>query len=224
MAAIILYFRFDLVRMLKSFFDSMKSGKFSGDPDSRLFLQILAGTLPIVLLGYVFKGYIRSEFRNMYVIASAIIFFTGIIFISEKYSKQNVAMAKLKMKDALFIGLFQSMALIPGASRSGITIAGSFFRNMPREDAARFSFLLSIPAVFLSGVYEFYSEREVLFSYAGSTVSLLTATVVSGIVGYISIWFMLSYLKTHTMKLFIIYRLAFALLILILLYFNVISN
>ncbi|HAX48059.1 MAG TPA: undecaprenyl-diphosphatase, partial [Bacteroidetes bacterium] len=113
---------------------------------------------------------------------------------------------------------------IPGASRSGSTISGAFFRNMTREDAARFSFLLSIPAVLLSGVYELFSQRGTLLSGESAVLSLIIATVVSGVIGYWSIWFLLSYIKKHSMMLFVIYRIIFGALIIILLATDIIHN
>lgn len=224
MIAIVLYFRHEIVRMLGSTLSAVKTRKFTEQQDSRLFIQVIMGTIPILILGYLLKGLIRNQFRNMYLMASAIIFFSIIIYFAERYSKQVVTIDKLSLKDSLIIGFFQSIALIPGASRSGITIAGGYFRNMVREDAARFSFLLSIPAVLISGLYELYSERSVLFAFQGGAAGLIVATVVSGIVGYLSIWFLLAYLKTHSLKLFIVYRLIFGVLILVLLFFNIISN
>src|SRR4030095_931430 len=121
-------------------------------------------------------------------------------------------------------GFFQAIALIPGTSRSGSTMSGAFFRNMDRTSAARISFLLSIPAILISGLYKLYDERATLLSSGDSITSILIATVVSGIVGYISIWFLLTYLKTHSLNLFVIYRIALGLLVLVLLFTNVISN
>lgn len=218
MAAIILYFRQDLTAMFRSLVSR------ENDVNLRLLLYIIAGTIPIVICGYAFKDIIRNEFRNMYLITGSIIFFSIIMLLAERFSKQSKDIGNLTLKDGLFIGLFQAFALIPGASRSGSTISGALFRNMVRHDAARFSFLLSIPAVLLSGLYELYSERSLLFGYEGGAISLITATVVSGIVGYLSIWFMLSYLKSHTLKIFIAYRVCFALLIFILLITNIIQN
>jgi undecaprenyl-diphosphatase len=224
MVALILYFRTDIIRILVSFVKAFRSKDWMKNNDSRLLLQILAGSVPIVILGYLFKGFIRNEFRNIYFISVAIIFFSLVIYVSERWAKQILTMDKLVFKDAVLIGFFQSLALIPGASRSGITIAGGFFRDLKRADAARFSFLLSIPAVLLSGVYELYSERALLFNYQSGVLSLILATVVSGVVGYLSIWFMLTYLKTHTLGIFILYRVIFAIAVLMLLYFNIISN
>lgn len=228
MVAIILYFWDDIIKMLRAIFVSRNTvstanRRFALQKDSRLFLQIIFGTIPIVVFGFLFKGLIRDELRNIYLICFSILFFSFVIYISERYSKQVINIEQLSFKDSLFIGIFQSLALIPGASRSGITIAGGFFRNMQREEAARFSFLLSIPAVLLSGLYELYSERAALFNYKEGALSLFVATLVSGIVGYLSIWFLLSYLKTHTLKLFIIYRIIFAIVILIFLSFNIIN-
>ncbi|MGH2574596.1 MAG: undecaprenyl-diphosphatase UppP [Ignavibacteria bacterium] len=223
MIAIIIYFWKDLTNMLSSAISSIREKNYR-KPDTYLLFLILAGTLPILIFGYLLKDFIRNEFRNMYLVSASIIFFSVVLYLSEKYSKQIVTIEKLTIKDSLFIGFFQSLALIPGASRSGSTIAGGFFRNMQREGAARFAFLLSIPAVFFSGIYELYSERKILFSGGDSGLGLFVATVISGAVGYASIWFMLSYLKTHSLKLFIIYRIVFGVLILILLNFKIISN
>lgn len=223
MIAIIIYFRKDLMAMLNSVFSTLKSKNFKLQNEFKLFVIICIGTVPIMIFGYLFKGLIRNEFRSMYVMAASMIIFSFVIFISERYSKKKRDEKDLNIFDALFIGFFQSLALIPGTSRSGSTISGGFFRNMTRESSARFSFLLSIPAVLISGVYELYSERAALLSSGDSTVSLIIGTIVSGIVGYLSIWFLLSYLKKHSMMIFIVYRIAFGILILILLSANIIS-
>jgi undecaprenyl-diphosphatase len=160
----------------------------------------------------------------MYIVSASLIFFSIVLFISEKVTKKTVTIEKLGFVDALFVGFFQALALIPGASRSGSTISGSFFRNMAREDAARFSFLLSIPAILLSGLYELFSQRATLLSGENAITSLLIATVVSGVVGYWSIWFLLSYIKRKSLTIFVVYRIAFGILIIILLSSGVISN
>jgi undecaprenyl-diphosphatase len=223
MIAIILYFRSDLMNMTKAILISLKTRDFKSK-DSKLFILISLGTIPIVICGFLLKDLIRHEFRNMYVVASSLIFFSIVLFIADRFTKKTVNMEKLGFADGLIIGFFQALALIPGASRSGSTISGAFFRNMTREDAARFSFLLSIPAVLLSGVYELFSQRSELLSADSAILSLVVATIVSGVVGYWSIWFLLSYIKKHSMMLFVIYRIAFGILIIILLTTKVISN
>lgn len=223
MIAIIIYFWKDMMAMTKSFFLSLKSRDFNSK-DTRLFLMILIGTIPIVIFGFLLKDFIRHEFRNMYIVASSLIFFSLVLLAADRYTKKLVTIEKLSYFDSIFVGIFQAMALIPGASRSGSTISGSFFRNMTREDAARFSFLLSIPAVLLSGCYELFSQRKELLSNDSAILSLVIATVVSGAVGYWSIWFLLSYIKKHSLTLFVVYRIIFGILIIVLLYTGVIHN
>jgi undecaprenyl-diphosphatase len=223
MIAIIVYFWKDLMNMVSSFFASIKSKDFKSR-DTRLLILIVAGTVPIVICGFLFKDIIRHQFRNMYIMATSLIFFSIVLYVADRFTKRTLTMDKLKMSDGLFIGVFQALALIPGASRSGSTISGSFFRHMTREDAARFSFLLSIPAVLLSGMYELFSQRATLLGGESEILSLLIATLVSGIVGYWSIWFLMEYIKKHSLTLFVIYRIVFGILIIVLLSMNIISN
>jgi undecaprenyl-diphosphatase len=224
MLAIIIYFRTDLMHMVTSSIRSLREKNFMGLSDTRLLILVIIGTIPIMILGYLLKDVIRHQFRNMYVMAGSMIFFSLMFYVAEKYSKMTNKIENLGIKDSVIIGFFQSIALIPGASRSGSTMCGAFFRNLNRESAARYSFLLSIPAVLISGVYELFSERKELLSSGDSTLSLIIGTVVSGIVGYFSIWFLLEYLKKHTLMLFIVYRIIFGILIIVLLSMNIISN
>lgn len=223
MIAIIIYFWKDMMSMSISFILSLKSRDFKSK-DTRLFLMIVIGTIPIVIFGFLLKDFIRHEFRNMYIVASSLIFFSLVLLAADRYTKKLVAIEKLTYFDSIFVGFFQALALIPGASRSGSTISGSFFRNMTREDAPRFSFLLSIPAILLSGCYELFSQRKELLSNEGAILSLVIATIVSGVVGYWSIWFLLSYIKKHSLTLFVVYRIIFGILIIVLLSTGVIHN
>ena len=223
MIAIILYFRNDLANITRSLISSLKTRDLKSK-DTKLFIMIVLGTIPIVITGFLFKDFIRHEFRSMYVMASSLIFFSFVLYAADRYTRKTVSLDNMKIKDGFIIGCFQALALIPGASRSGSTISGAFFRNMTREDAARYSFLLSIPAVLLSGVYELYSQRGTLLSGDTAVLSLVIATVVSGIVGYWSIWFLMAYIKKHSLTLFVVYRILFGVLILFLLFTDVISN
>lgn len=223
MIAIILYFRSDLMNMAKAMMLSLKTRDFNSK-DTRLLIMIIIGTVPIVIAGFLLKDLIRHQFRNMYIVAASLIFFSIILMIADRFTKKKVDLNSITYKDGIIVGIFQAMALIPGASRSGSTISGAFFRNMTREDAARFSFLLSIPAVLLSGVYELFSQRATLLSGDNAVLSLVIATVVSGVVGYWSIWFLLSFIKKHSMMLFVVYRIAFGILIIILLSAGIIQN
>ncbi len=223
MIAIILYFRNDLMNMTKAMFLSIKTKDYKSK-DTRLLIMIILGTIPIVIFGFLLKNLIRNQFRSMYVMAGSLIFFSIVLYVADRYTKKKVSLETMTTKDGIIIGFFQALALIPGASRSGSTISGAFFRNMTREDAARFSFLLSIPAVLLSGIFELFSQRATLLSGESAILSLVIATVVSGVVGYWSIWFLLSYIKKHSMMLFVVYRIVFGILIIILLYMNIIHN
>lgn len=223
MIAIIIYFWKDLMNMFTSVLKSAGSKDFKTSPHTRLFINVAIGTIPIMIFGYVLKDFIDHQFRSFYVISITMILFSVVIAIAEKVSKMNNPIENLNIKDSIIIGLFQSIALIPGTSRSGSTMSGAFFRNMNREAAARYSFLLSIPAVLISGLYKLYSERKVLLASGDSIESIVIATVVSGIVGFISIWFLLRFLKTHTMMLFIVYRILLGVIVLVLLIANFIQ-
>ena len=223
MIAIILYFRDDLVKMTKAMMLSIKSKDYRSK-DTKLLIMICLGTIPIVIFGFLLKDIIRNQFRSMYIMAGSLIFFSIILYIADRFTKKKVDLAGMSYKDGIIVGFFQALALIPGASRSGSTISGAFFRDMTREDAARFSFLLSIPAVLLSGMYELFSQRATLLNGENAVLSLVIATVVSGVIGYWSIWFLISYIKKHSMMLFVVYRIVFGILIIILLSLNIIHN
>ena len=167
---------------------------------------IIIGTLPVVIIGLLFKKQIEGAFtKNLWVIATMMIIIAVLLAIAEFVSKQRKQMADLGAGDALAVGFAQCLALIPGSSRSGSTIMAGLFAGQTRETAARFSFLLSIPAVAASGLLELVEALHKLPQ--GNLVSLAVGTVVSGIVGYLSIWFLLRYLRTHSTGIFIGYRL-----------------
>jgi len=224
MVAIIIYFAKDLMNMFSAVLNGFNAKDFKTNPYARLFINVTIGTVPILIFGYTLKDFIDNQFRSLYVVSVTMIAFSFIIAFAEKRSKMNNPIDNLNIKDSIFIGLFQAIALIPGTSRSGSTMSGAFFRNLNRESAARFSFLLSIPAVLISGLYKLYSERDVLLAGEDSIISIVVATVVSGIVGYLSIWFLLRFLKTHTMRLFIVYRIILGGIVLISLFLNLITN
>jgi undecaprenyl-diphosphatase len=213
------------VRLSKAVFDDLFFQKLCRTPDSKLAWMIVAGTIPVVVLGLEFQKYIKAELRSLYVIAAAAIVFALILWLSEWFSLRfqmagnpGRGMEALSWSDAIAVGFWQALALIPGASRSGVTITGGLFRGMTRETAARFSFLLSLPSVFAAGCYELYKDRDELLHSSESIVNLIVATVVSGIVGYASIAFLLEYLKKHTTYLFIFYRLVLGVFLLVLLF------
>ena len=181
-------------------------------PDSRLSPEtwlgwlVIIGSIPVAVVGLAFKKQIEGTFtKNLWVIATMMVVIAVLLAIAEVVGKKLRRMHDLGIKDALAVGFAQCLALIPGSSRSGSTIMAGLLVGEARETAARFSFLLSIPAVAASGLLEL---REALHKLPpGSLPTLAIGTAVSGIVGYASIWFLLRYLRTHTTGVFIGYRL-----------------
>ena len=178
---------------------------------------VIIGSVPVAIVGLLFKKQIEGTFtKNLWIIATMMIVVAVLLALAEFVGKRNRSLSELGVGDALAVGCAQVLALIPGSSRSGSTIMAGLFVGQTRETAARFSFLLSIPAIAASGVLEL---KEAIHKLpAGSYLPLIVATIVSGIVGYASIWFLLRYLRTHSTGVFIVYRLivggliAFALL------------
>jgi undecaprenyl-diphosphatase len=220
--ATLIYFRQDIFYMVSGFLNALKTRKFFEDPYSRMFILIIVGTLPISIFGLAFKRFIEGDARGLYVVSASLIGLAVILFIAEKISSKKKEFTEITVKDGLIIGLVQALALIPGSSRSGVTITAGLFCGLKRDVTARFSFLLSIPAVGLSGLYELYSERNTLLNE--NALNLAIATVVSGIVGYIAIAFLINYLKTRSNLIFIIYRVLLGLIILFLLSTGVLHN
>jgi undecaprenyl-diphosphatase len=186
-------------------------------PPAKLGWLIFIGSLPIGVLGLLLKKQIEGTFtKNLWVIATMMIAIALLLLIAEKVGRRQRGMEELGLGDALAVGFAQVLALVPGASRSGSTIMGGLFAGEIRETAARFSFLLSIPAITASGLLEL---KEAIHKLPpGSALPLFVATVISGFVGYVSIWFLLRYLRTHSTGVFIGYRLIVGSLILILLF------
>jgi undecaprenyl-diphosphatase len=191
--------------------------------DAWLGWLIIIGTIPVVVVGLAFKKQIEGAFtKNLMVIAIMMIVVAVLLATAEVVGKRQRRMQDLGIKDALAVGGAQCLALIPGSSRSGSTIMAGLFAGEMRETAARFSFLLSIPAIAGSGLLEL---KEALHKLPdGSLANLAVGTVVSGIVGYLSIWFLLRFLRTHTTGVFIGYRLIVGGAILILLFMGKISS
>jgi undecaprenyl-diphosphatase len=167
---------------------------------------VIIGSVPVAVVGLLFKRQIEGTFtKNLWIIATMMIVLAGLLALAELVGKRNRSIADLKVGDALAVGFAQVLALIPGSSRSGSTIMAGLFAGQTRETAARFSFLLSIPAIAASGVLELKEAIHKLPD--GSYLPLIVATIVSGVVGYASIWFLLRFLRTHSTTLFIVYRL-----------------
>jgi len=225
LVAVLLYFRKDIITIITCFFrENIKlRKKFSEQSiDSRMGWLIIIGTIPVVIIGLAFKHAIEGHLtKNLYVISISLIVLAIILAIAEKTAKFKRDIKDVTIKDALIVGIAQSFALIPGASRSGTTITGGLFAGLKRETAARFSFLLSIPAVFASGLLEF--KESLKFLDKSLALDMAVATLVAGITGYLAIDLLLRYLRKNSTFVFIYYRVALGIIILILLFTNYIQ-
>jgi len=225
MAAVLVYFAKDIFLIIKDFLKEnlIHRKKFSEQSfNSRLGWMVIVGTIPVVIIGFAFKDIIEGALtKNLYVIAFSLIGLAIILAIAEKVANFKKDLKDISVLDSFLIGIAQTFALIPGSSRSGTTITGGLFLGLKRDVAARFSFLLSIPAVLASGLFELYHSLKYLT--ADMSLNLVVATIVSGISGYIAIDFLLKYLKKHSTFLFVYYRIAAGIFILILLLTNIIK-
>jgi undecaprenyl-diphosphatase len=203
MAAVLLYFRADLWRIAKAWLGSLRDPALRSTLDARMGWYIILGTIPIGIFGLLFRHPIKNGARDLYLIGSALIVFGLIMLVAERMATQRRELEDLDRRDGIGIGLAQALALVPGVSRSGATISAGLFLGLTREAAARYSFLLSIPAVVLSGLFELRDIGDGGGPGAGPTI---IATVLAFVVGYASIAWLLRYLTTHTLLPFVIYR------------------
>ena len=225
MAAVLVYFAKDIVLIIRDFLkENLSERKKISEQslNSRLGWLVIIGTIPVVIIGFAFKDVIEGALtKNLYIIAFSLIGLAIILAIAEKVANFKKDLKDISLLDSFLIGIAQTFALIPGSSRSGTTITGGLFLGLKRDVAARFSFLLSIPAVLASGLFELYHSLKYLNADMG--INLVVATIVSGISGYIAIDFLLKYLKKHSTFLFVYYRIAAGIFILILLLTNIIK-
>jgi len=219
--AVLIYFARDLLRLTQAFLRDLFRGKPFDSQDARLAWLVGLGTIPIAVCGLLFKHWIKNEFRSLWVIAASMIGLAIVLAIAERVAAHTKDISDIGWGEGLAVGAAQALALIPGSSRSGTTITAALFAGMTREAAARFSFLLSVPAVLLSGVVEAWEARHTLV--AGNMTAILVSTIVSFAAGFASIAILLRFLRTHTTMVFIVYRIALGLLIVALLLTGVLA-
>ena len=203
MAAVLLYFRGDLWNIARTWLGSLRNAEERRTLDARLGWYIILGTIPIAILGLAFKDPIEHQFRNLYLIGAALIVFGLLMAYVDERSKRERGIETLDRRDGLVIGCAQALALVPGVSRSGATISAGLWRGLDRPAAARYSFLLSVPAVVLSGLFELRHVGGEGGAPVGATV---LATLLAFVVGYASIAWLLRYLVRHTLGVFVAYR------------------
>ena len=238
LAAVFIYFASDIWAISSAFvrdhwalITRQRGMRFSGtdgirpiwlSSESWLGWLIIIGSIPIGTVGLVFKEFIEGEgTKNLWVIATMLIVIALLLILAERVGSQRKDIKHLGIWDAIVVGFCQVLALMPGASRSGSTIMGGLFVGEKRETAARFSFLMSIPAIGASGLLQLKEAVDIL--PADSFVPLLGGTIAAAIVGYLSIWFLIEFLRRNSTMIFIVYRLALGAVILVLLGLGVLS-
>ncbi len=212
LVAVIIYFRRDLLKSPRPGAAICWPAQPWRSPAGREGWMIVLGTIPIVVAGLLLKKQIESNFRSLYVVSAALFGFGFVMLAAEAFAwwrrqrRPAREMSDLHAGDAATMGFAQVLALVPGVSRSGATISAGLAAGLSREAAARFSFLLSLPAIFAAAMLQLVKAREELLGSTDSASKLLLATVVAGLVGYASIAWLLAYVRRHTTVVFIVYR------------------
>jgi undecaprenyl-diphosphatase len=210
--AVLVYFARDIVRIANAWFRGLFGGRHDAahrNADYWLGWYVIIGTIPICVLGLFFKDEIRSGVRNLWVIATALVVFSAVIALAERVGRQTRHIDELNWRDAILVGVAQTLALVPGVSRSGVTISAGLFLGLERELAARFGFLLAIPAVFASGLFSLPDAfHPVSEGMSATGPQLLVATVIAFVVGLSAVAWFLQFLVRHSMYWFVGYRVA----------------
>jgi undecaprenyl-diphosphatase len=219
LAAVLVYFRKEILGMVVALIADVRLNGLairSYSAQSQMALCIALGTLPVAVIGYAFKHAIEGMLtKTTVVIIGSLVGLAALLWFAEKISSRTRSLEHVTWKDALLIGCAQALALIPGSSRSGTTMTAALFLGFNRAAAARFSFLLSIPAVLASGIFEMLQIDQMVFSLG--TGNLIIATLLSGLAGYAAIAWLLRFLMKHSTMVFVWYRFALGILLTVLL-------
>jgi undecaprenyl-diphosphatase len=207
--AIIYYFWRDWILIIKEFLQSVLKGSFEGRPNGKTGLYLVIATVPGALAGLLFEEYAAGLLRHPLSIAFSLSFFGVILYFSDRVSKKNKTVGEMNIVDCIIIGLSQALAIIPGVSRTGITITGAMFRNLNREEAAKFSFLLGAPLIAGAGVFE---ARHLEYS-AVMSVPFIAGVLASAVFAFLAIKYLLRFVRKSSYTVFVIYRLGLAVLI-----------
>lgn len=225
LASVVLYFFGDLRKMSTSLLKDIVTHGTRWElfaRSSKLALYVALGTIPVVIVGLLFSEIIEGVFtKSTGVIAGSLVGLAILLWAAERWAVHGRSLEELKSSDAVVIGVAQALALVPGSSRSGTTITAALFLGFARSDAARFSFLLSIPSVFASGIYEMSKIDTSVFQLG--VANLVIATVVSSVAGYAAIGWLLRYLATRTTYVFVWYRVILGVSLLVMLFLGLIS-
>jgi undecaprenyl-diphosphatase len=223
MAAELLFFRVDLIRIGRTWTASLVRPELRPTLDARMGWYLIFATIPISILGLAFEDRIETSARSLTLIGTTLIVLGLVLLVADRVGRRERGIESLTLRDGLIMGSAQALALVPGVSRSGATITAGLLLGLDRAAAARFSFLLSIPAVVLSGLFQLYGIASGAEPTDASAGTLIVATVLAGVVGYAAIAFLLRWLATHSLAVFVAYRVVLGAIVLILLSSGVIA-
>ncbi|GAA4189181.1 undecaprenyl-diphosphate phosphatase [Microbacterium oryzae] len=221
--AVLVYFWKKIVHIVKQWALSLSGRVARNDPDARMGWLVIIGTLPIGVLGFLFQDVIRDVFRNLWLVATVLIVFGIILGIADRYGRRERDMADITYPHGLTLGVAQALALVPGVSRSGATTTAARALGYNRTSAAEFSFLLAVPAVFGSGLYELLHAFTEPGEQGYGMAETLVATVIAFMVGWVVIAYLMRYLKRGSFLPFVIYRVVLGLVLFALLATGVLS-
>ncbi|MBQ1048297.1 undecaprenyl-diphosphate phosphatase [Micromonospora sp. C51] len=224
-AAVLLYFAKDIWRIGRTWVVGIWDKSVRSSLDYRMGWYVIIGSIPIGLFGFLFKDQIRETARNLWVVATTLIVFAFVLAFAEYWGRQTRTLRDFRMRDGVVMGFAQALALIPGVSRSGATLTFGLFLSLTRETAARYSFLLAIPAVVMSGVFSLGDvfEPAAPGTSVPTVAQMIVATLIAFGVGYAAIAWLLRYVAHHTLYIFVLYRVAIGTLVLALLLTGTIS-
>jgi undecaprenyl-diphosphatase len=218
-AAVIVYFAREIGHIIKAWTLGLVKPEWRGHRDFRMGWYVILGTIPVGIVGFLLRDFIKNDLRSLWVVAGGLIAWSAVMWLAERVARQDREEKQLNLKDALVVGTFQVAALVPGVSRSGATISGGLFRGLDRVTATRLSFFLSIPALLAAGIFEL---KDAFGGDVGIGVTLV-GTAVSFVVAYATIAWLLHFVAHHPITWFVPYRLALGGLVIVLLATGVLS-
>jgi undecaprenyl-diphosphatase len=221
-AAVLVYFRRDIAALAAAWFRGLARPEARQEPNYRLAWYVIAGSIPIGIVGFVAQDIISGPLRNLWVVAAGLVVWSGFMYWAERVGTQTRGESALRLRDVVIIGFLQCIALVPGVSRSGATITAGLFLGLDRVTATRLSFFLSIPALVAAGVYQAATATAEITTSVGWVPTAL-ATLVSFAVAYAAIAWLLRFVAGHSISLFIPYRLLVAAVLVVALATNSLS-
>jgi undecaprenyl-diphosphatase len=220
--ATLLYFRSDIIRILKAWFRGIFDASQRNDLDYRFGWAVILGSVPIAVIGLLFKDQVETTLRSLWFVAIALIAWSGVMWLADHTAKQSRHEKDVTWKDTLIIGTVQCLALIPGVSRSGATMSAGLFRGLDRLAVTRLAFFLSIPALVAAGLLQTVTKYDQISNGVGWSATIV-ALIASFVVAYMSVAWLLRFIANHSYNLFIVYRIVLGCALLVLLLTNTIS-